>query len=224
MIRLNLMIGNQRPVSLIFVLLLACCQIVSAQAKTSDPLYDLLRNEITYYYQHLSQDSVPVQFMSFGVLDEKTISIDSDMGRASVHETNGRKFCPQISFGTLNDVKGLNRYAYKEDEWMDSQMQMTDLPYENDTVAIKSVIWNALSRMYRGQMAVWRWQKIRTIQRIRNFEKRTRCFSRVCRRYFEKTQTETFCRRNVRLAKRFGGIVQQCANCFGGIADCVSGK
>ena len=151
MIRLNLMAGNQRPVSLIFVLLWTCSQIVSAQARTSDPLYDLLRNEITYYYQHLSQDSVPVQFMSFGALDEKTVSIDSDMGRASVHETNGRKFCPQISFGTLNDGKGLNRYAYKEDEWMDSQMQMTDLPYDNDMVAIKSVIWNALSRMYRGK-------------------------------------------------------------------------
>ena len=164
MIRLNLMIGNQRPVSLIFVLFWTCSQIVSAQAGTSDPLYDLLRNEITYYYQHLSQDSVPVQFMSFGALDEKTVSIDSDMGRASVHETNGRKFCPQISFGTLNDGKGLNRYAYKEDEWMDSQMQMTDLPYENDTVAIKSVIWNALSRMYRGQMAVWQKTKKKSTQ------------------------------------------------------------
>ncbi len=136
-------------------MLLACCQVVYAQARTSDPLYDLLRNEITYYYQHLSQDSVPVQFISFGALDEKTISIDSDMGCASIHETSGRRFCPQISFGTLNDGKGLNRFDYKEEEWMDSQMQTIDLPYENDTKAIKSVIWNALSRMYRGQMAIW---------------------------------------------------------------------
>ena len=146
------------------LLLLACCQIVSAKIGTNDPLYDLLRNEVTYYYQHLSQDSVPVQFMSFGALDEQTVSIDSDMGRASVHETNGRKFCPQISFGTLNDGKGLNRFDYKEDEWMDSQMQMTDLPYENDTAAIKSVIWNALSRMYRGQMAVWQKTKKKSAQ------------------------------------------------------------
>lgn len=146
------------------LLLLACCQIVSAKIGTNDPLYDLLRNEVTYYYQHLSQDSVPVQFMSFGALDEQTVSIDSDMGRASVHETNGRKFCPQISFGTLNDGKGLNRFDYKEDEWMDSQMQMTDLPYENDTAAIKSVMWNALSRMYRGQMAVWQKTKKKSAQ------------------------------------------------------------
>ena len=146
------------------LLLWACCLIVSAQARTSDPLYDLLRNEMTYYYQHLSQDSVPVQFMSFGALDEKTISIDSDMGRASIHETNGRKFCPQISFGTLNDGKGLNRFDYKEDEWEDSQMQMSDLPYENDTKAIKSVIWNALSRMYHGQMAIWQKTKKKSTQ------------------------------------------------------------
>lgn len=146
------------------LLLWACCQIVSAQARTSDPLYDLLRNEMTYYYQHLSQDSVPVQFMSFGALDEKIISIDSDMGRASMHETNGRKFCPQISFGTLNDGESLNRFDYKEDKWMDSQMQMTDLPYENDTKAIKSVIWNALSRMYRGQMAIWKKTKKKSTQ------------------------------------------------------------
>lgn len=146
------------------LLLLACCQIVSAKIGTNDPLYDLLRNEVTYYYQHLSQDSVPVQFLSFSVLDEKTISIDSDMGRASIHETNGRKFCPQISFGTLNDGKGLNRFDYKEDEWMDSQMQMTDLPYKNDTAAIKSVMWNALSRMYRGQMAVWQKTKKKSAQ------------------------------------------------------------
>lgn len=145
-------------------MLWACCLIVSAQATTSDPLYDLLRNEITYYYQHLSRDSVPVQFMSFGALDEKTISIDSDMGCASVHETNARKFCPQISFGTLNDGKGLNRFDYKEDEWMDSQMRMADLPYENDTKAIKSVIWNALSKMYRGQMAIWQKTKKKSTQ------------------------------------------------------------
>lgn len=146
------------------LLLWACCQIVSAQARTGDSLYDLLRNEITYYYQHLSQDSVPVQFMSFGALDEKIISIDSDMGRASMHETNSRKFCPQISFGTLNDGNGLNRFDYKEDEWMDSQMQMADLPYENDTIAIKSVIWNALSRMYRGRMAIWQKTKKKSTQ------------------------------------------------------------
>src|SRR5574344_115118 len=146
------------------LLLWACCQIVCAQAKTNDPLYDLLRNEMTYYYQHLSQDSVPVQFMSFGALDEKTISIDSDMGRASMQETNGRKFCPQISFGTLNDGKGLNRFDYNEDEWMDSQMQTTDLPYENDTKAIKSVIWNALSKMCRGQMAIWQKTKKKSTQ------------------------------------------------------------
>lgn len=146
------------------LLLWACCQIVSAQTKTTDSLYDLLRNEMTYYYQHLSQDSVPVRYMSFGALDEKTISIDSDMGRASVHETNGRKFCPQISFGTLNDGKDLNPLDYKEDEWKDSQMQTTDLPYENDTKAIKSVIWNALSRMYRGQMAIWQKTKKKSAQ------------------------------------------------------------
>ena len=122
------------------LLLLVYCQYIFAQARTSDTLYDLLNNEITYYFQHLSQDSVPVQFISFGALDEKTISIDSDMGRASMRETNSRKFCPQISFGTLNDGNGLNRFDYTEDEWMDSQMQMTDLPYENDTKAIKAVV------------------------------------------------------------------------------------
>ena len=72
-------VGNSRNYIIFMVktyislLLCACCQIVSAQARTGDPLYDLLRNEMTYYYQHLSQDSVPVQFMSFGALDEKTI-------------------------------------------------------------------------------------------------------------------------------------------------------
>ena len=163
-------VGNSRNYIIFMVktyislLLCACCQIVSAQARTGDPLYDLLRNEMTYYYQHLSKDSVPVQFMSFGALDEKTISIDSDMGCATMHETNGRRFCPKILFGTLNDGKGLNRFDYKEAEWMDSQMQMTDLPYENDTKVIKSVIWNALSRIYRGQMAIWQKTKKKSIQ------------------------------------------------------------
>lgn len=163
-------VGNSRNYIIFMVktyislLLCACCQIVSAQARTGDPLYDLLRNEMTYYYQHLSQDSVPVQFMSFGALDEKTISIDSDMGCATMHETNGRRFCPKILFGTLNDGKGLNRFDYKEAEWMDSQMQMTDLPYENDAKVIKSVIWNALSRIYRGQMAIWQKTKKKSIQ------------------------------------------------------------
>lgn len=170
LIRGTRQVGNSRNYIIFMVktyislLLCACCQIVSAQARTGDPLYDLLRNEMTYYYRHLSQDSVPVQFMSFGALDEKTISIDSDMGCATMHEKNGRRFCPKILFGTLNDGKGLNRFDYKEEEWMDSQMLMIDLPYENDTKVIKSVIWNALSRIYRGQMAIWQKTKKKSIQ------------------------------------------------------------
>lgn len=138
-----------------FLLLLLCYKTAFPQSYTNEPLFDLLRHEVKYYYDNLKTDSVPVQFISFGVLDEHTVSIASDMGCASLNESTGRKFCPLISFGEHDKGERLNPFDYSEEDWKDSQLSVADLPLGNDTMAIKNVIWNALGRMYRGSKAVW---------------------------------------------------------------------
>lgn len=124
-------------------------------SQTKDVLYDLLREEVDYYYKNLRTDSIPARFISFSAMDEQFIHIDSDMGYASVSESNSRKFCPFISFGNKEEGDRINPYDFSEEDWRDSQLQVADLPLKNDSEAIKKVIWNTLGRLYRGTLAIW---------------------------------------------------------------------
>ena len=106
-----------------------------------DVLYNMLRREVNYYYSHLSQDSVPVSFLSFKALNEKHLTITSDMGYSSVKENNKRTFFPAITF------KGYKR----EDSFIPFSKWYScsrELPLDNDTTVIKNVIWNYLRTIY----------------------------------------------------------------------------
>lgn len=143
-------------VSVSFLLMLSCCGAAFSQVRTGDVLFDMLRSEVRYYYERLSRDTVPVQFISFNAMDEKAISIESDMGSSSLHEFSGRKFYPTLSFGEYKGEKPLNQFDFSGSDRTDSQVHVVDLPLDNDTSAIKDVVWNTLGRMYRGSVAVWR--------------------------------------------------------------------
>lgn len=138
-----------------FLLSLCCCMMAYPQSQTEDPLFDLLRHEVKYYYDNLRTDTVPPRFISLRALDEREININSDMGRASLRESASRKLCPIVLFGEYDKDKPLYPFDFSEEEWSNSQLHVADLPLKNDTAVIKHVIWNALGRMYQGAMTIW---------------------------------------------------------------------
>ncbi|MCR5535081.1 MAG: hypothetical protein K6F47_07940, partial [Bacteroidaceae bacterium] len=104
-----------------------------------DVLFNLLKQEVNYYYSHLSKDSVPVNQITLNVLQEKGVTIQSDMGYATVNETNWRRLSPAMRIGKTGAFKGKRGYVISSP---------TDLPLKDDTIVIKDVIWNALCGNY----------------------------------------------------------------------------
>lgn len=73
-----------------------------------DVLFNLLKQEVNYYYSHLSKDSVPVNQITLNVLQEKGVTIQSNMGYASVNETNWRRLSPIMRIGKTESYQGRN--------------------------------------------------------------------------------------------------------------------
>lgn len=129
----------------IFILWI-CCQAISSQSYKEDVLFDILKREVDYYYSHLSQDSIPVSFLSLNVSDEKHLTITSDMGYSSFTENSSRKLYPTIRFGGNFKKRQLSR----ENDWMQIFVgrEQIDLPLADDSLTIKEVIWRTLSKNY----------------------------------------------------------------------------
>ena len=111
---------------------------VVASTSDEDVLFNVLKREVGYYYSHLSQDSLPVRFISLNVLNENRVNIFSDTGAALVTEANSRRLKPNIWFDKDNPSK-IGSYSSKY-----------NLPFSDDTIAIKEVIWEALDKEYRN--------------------------------------------------------------------------
>ena len=111
---------------------------VVANTPDKDILFNVLKREVGYYYSQLSQDSLPVRFISLNVLNENRVNIFSDTGAALVTEANSRRLKPNIWFDKDNPSKIKNR----SDKY--------DLPFSDDTIAIKEVIWDALDKEYQS--------------------------------------------------------------------------
>ena len=106
-----------------------------------DVLYNVLKHEVKYYYSHLSQDSIPISFLSFNALDEKHLNITSDMGYSTIEEENTRRFFPTITFKGYKSKDSFIPFS----KWYSCSR---DLPIDNDTTVIKDVIWNYLRAIY----------------------------------------------------------------------------
>ena len=139
----------------IFVLWI-CCQAISSQSYKEDVLFNILKQEVNYYYSHLSQDSIPVSFLSLNVMDEKDVVVSSDMGYASFSEKSSRKLSPIIIIGNSQPEKPLSMRDFTEEEWRSYHTSVVDLPLTNNEDAIKDVIWSTLNKKYMGTMAVYR--------------------------------------------------------------------
>lgn len=132
------------------------CQTISAQPYKEDVLYNLLKQEVNYYYSHLSQDSVPVSFLSLNVSDETHLTIASDMGYVSVAEGSSRKLAPIIRIGNGQPENPISPFDFPREVWESYNTSVADLPLTNDENAIKDVIWSTLNKKYAGTLAVYK--------------------------------------------------------------------
>ena len=106
-------------------------------ASDEDVLFNILKQEVKYYYSHLSQDTIPVSYLSLNATREEKNVITSEEGTASVSKENSSTLFPVIQFNEneYHDTKNRDRFY--------------ELPFTNDTVAIKEMVWRALERCYR---------------------------------------------------------------------------
>ena len=125
----------------VVLIVVSCNTILGNNASKEDVLFNILRQELNYYYSHLSQDSIPVSFLSFNALDEKTVTITSDMGYSTVDDNNKRQFFPTITYKGYNKADSF----VPLNKWFPCSK---DLPLNNDTTVIKDVIWNYLRTIY----------------------------------------------------------------------------
>ncbi len=103
----------------------------------NDVLFHVLKQEAKYYYSHLSKDSIPVGYLSLNATREEKKVITSEEGTASVSKEESGILFPVIQFDE-------NEYHISK-----NRSRSYELPFTNDTVAIKDIIWRALERCYR---------------------------------------------------------------------------
>ena len=126
------------------------------KSSDEDVLFNVLKQEVNYYYSHLSKDSIPVSFLSLNVSDETHLTIASDMGYASVTEDSSRKLAPVIRIGNGQPDNPTSPFDFPEEIWKSYSTSVVDLPLTNDENAIKDLIWSTLNKKYAGTLAVYK--------------------------------------------------------------------
>ena len=132
---------EMKKILIITLLALFSSKVFANNASDEDVLYNILKQEVNYYYSHLSKDSIPISFLSFNALDEKHLNITSDMGYSTIEEDNTRRFFPAITFKGYKSEDSFIPFS----KWYSCSR---DLPLDNDTTVIKNVIWNYLRTIY----------------------------------------------------------------------------
>ena len=119
-----------------------------ANISNNDVLFHVLKQEVKYYYSHLSKDSIPVGYLSLNATREEKNIITSEDGKASVNRENYSTLFPVIQFDE-------NEYHVSK-----NRAKSFELPFTNDTLAIMDIIWQALERCYRdGERSLSRLSK-----------------------------------------------------------------
>ncbi len=130
---------------LIFALL--CPWLAKAQDYAGDTLVSLLRDEVKYYYEHLSKRDVPVYFLSFRVVDNHTLTLSGEFGLSNGSESHTRIFRPHVRVG--NSTR--DNYMYSASS--SNLYVMGDLPLNCSSLpALKEEIWDVME--YRYGLAV----------------------------------------------------------------------
>ncbi len=127
---------------LLLLLALLCPWLAKAQDYAGDTLVNLLRDEVKYYYEHLSKRDVPVYFLSFRVVDNHTLTLSSEFGLSDESESHTRKFVPHVRVGS----SARDNYMYSASS---ADRKITDLPFNCSSLpALKEAIWNGMEHRY----------------------------------------------------------------------------
>ncbi len=132
-----------------FFLLLLNGGYVYAQ---NDSLLTLLKKELDYEMQELSDEDEPPYFMGFRVDDMSQISISASYGALISHDkSNARIFTPQVRVGSYSFD---NTHDFDDDfpgfENDFNQFSATQLPLENNENALRHSIWLAVDNAYKA--------------------------------------------------------------------------
>ena len=164
-----------RTLLLSFLLLMASSGL-KAQTEQSDSVLRTLKEELNYSMAQLKQKPVPAYFMSLRMQDSQTLTINSDLGAASVNDNHSRFIVPNIRIGS----KELDNYKF-ENQGIE---QANNRGAQGDGVAIsggplrqyRDEIWYASMNRYRT--AVKRYEEAVAKSRTdAQFEDKSPCFS-----------------------------------------------
>ena len=149
---------------------------LKAQTEQSDSILRTLKEELNYSMAQLKQKPVPAYFMSLRMQDSQTLTINSDLGAASVNDNHSRFIVPNIRIGS----KELDNYKF-ENQGIE---QANNRGAQGDGVAIsggplrqyRDEIWYASMNRYRT--AVKRYEEAVAKSRTdAEFEDKSPCFS-----------------------------------------------
>ena len=127
------------------------CQAIPLRAEEKDFLFNILKQELAYYFSVLSRDSVAVSLISLNALEEENVLVTSDRGYATEEKKSFRRLKPDINFAGLDVGKQFNPYSLSEVNFNDYNISTFDLPLIDDSISVKEVIWDALGRKYNGK-------------------------------------------------------------------------
>ena len=199
---------------LAFVLSLIITANISGQVYKGDTLACLLHDEAQYYLDKLKDKETPAYFISFRVIDNKTLKLTSDMGVISVVESHKRELSPLVRVGTPET----DNYTYT----IENRIWTKPLPLYCDAVpVIKEVIWKSISERY--DKAVNKYEEIITSQKTKKSELDTiPAFSESpVEIYYEKPLTE----KETRIDKnKFKKYLKNAGSVFKEYKDLTSGK
>ena len=138
---------------------------LKAQTEQSDSVLRTLKEELNYSMAQLKQKPVPAYFMSLRMQDSQTLTINSDLGAASVNDNHSRFIVPNIRIGS----KELDNYKF-ENQGIEQANNGGPLRQYRDE------IWYASMNRYRT--AVKRYEEAVAKSRTdAQFEDKSPCFS-----------------------------------------------
>lgn len=140
---------NKRVIALwLFAITIIVPNSIYAQ---SDTLLSILKDELNREFDSLGKEDDPPYYMAFRVDDIRQTDISYSFGNLMLHnETRNRVFTPQLRIG---DYRFDNTHEFEQDLSVNGggySPGYSELPLENNKLAIQHSIWLALDNVYKN--------------------------------------------------------------------------
>ncbi len=121
----------------------------SASARKTDPLMELLREELDREMKGLAKEETPPYFIGYSVRDVRRAGVSASFGSLiGSHESHSRTLSVTVRVGTyardnMHEIRGSRRHVRA------SRSSSVALPLTDDPLAVRAVIWRETDRQYR---------------------------------------------------------------------------